>query len=77
MYNDTFDGVLDYVKDAIYPQSLLNKSNKEEEADLELLNRFNSCLNDIMSKYDLWSTNTNDAENLADTCNDVNRQEIE
>ena len=55
MYNDTFDGVSDYIKNAMYPiQSQLDKDeDKEEEA--ESPSNLDSCLNDIiMAQYPFW-----------------------
>ena len=43
----------------------------------KLLSKFDSCLNEVMTKYNLWSTNTDKADNIDDECNDANRQAIE
>ena len=62
MYNNTFDGVSDYIKNAMYPiQSQLDKDEDEEE-EAESPSNLDSCLSNIMAQYPFWSTNTNDRE---------------
>ena len=76
MYNNTFDGVSDYIKNAMYLiQSQLDK-DEDEEAEAESPSNLDSCLNDIMAQYPFWLTNTNDIENTDEGCNVENRQVI-
>ena len=76
MYNNTFDGVSDYIKNATYPiQSQLDK-DQDKEAEAEFPNNLDSHLNDIIAQYPFWLTNTNDGENTDEACNVENRQVI-
>ena len=76
MYNNTFDGVSDYIKNAMYPvQSQLDK-DKDEEAEAESPSNLDMCVNDIMARYPFWSMNTNDIENTDEAHKVDNRQAI-
>ena len=69
MYNNTFDGVSDYIKNAMYPiQSQLDK-DEDEEAEAESTSNLHSCLRDRMAQYPFWLTNTDDIENTDEECN--------
>ena len=74
MYNNTFDGVSDYIKNAMYPIQL--QLDKDEEAEAESPSNLDSCLNDVIAQYPFWLTNTNDIENTDEACNVENRQAI-
>ena len=76
MYNNTFDGISDDFKNAMYPiQPQLDKDEDDEE-EAESPSNLDSCLHDIMAQYPFWLTNTNDMENIDEACNVENRQVI-
>ena len=76
MYNNTLDGVSDYVQQPVCDP--LVQSTDQHEANAENCTQllYNAHFNDILTEYPAWSTDTNDIENTNEAQYRSNRQDI-
>ena len=75
MYNNTLDGVSAYIQQHMYKPQMQSTDQHDVNAENHTQVLYHTCLIDILTKYLVWSTDTNDIVNTIEEEYRENRQD--
>ena len=76
MYNNTLDGVSAYVQQPVCNPPVQSTDQHDANAENQTQSLYHAHLNNILTEYPAWSTDTNDTENTNKAQYRLNRQDI-
>ena len=76
MYNNTLDGVSAYIQQHVYATQAQTTDQQDDVVENHTQALYHTCINDTLTKYPAWSTDTSDIENVNKAGYRASRQDI-